>query len=555
MKKLLVTLLILGIAAGAFAQVKTTITADFNPELMRVTSPSGELAKEEYQRSAGTFDALSSTSNGSIGQEDQLRIRFDWSGEGFSARINFNADRIVRWYGTGAGAAGMVNGNGKAMTAQNLLDSAIEEWYLRGSTGPLSGFVGTSGDRGKTDRFAGGFDDYTKGKIDNYGLITPSNPGTAAGDILSITRPGTLANITPILADGYKTTNGQIPGFGLHDVDNNNFGRAFNTGRNTTYGRADMAYWSATLDFGQLAGVPLFLAVKGDIGANSGFANLWPPDRTRTDNTGLDYSKLNGGVRVSGVKLGTIITFDAIYQFRGGDADTWENDTTGGGNIQPDGVGVTAHTFGLYANLFVVNNLGIGIGYSGLFKTYEDLKTSPTSVTQTSTGPFFHGVDLRFQFTGVPNLTITLNNAFTLAFVDATSEPLTSKRVVGLSGYDLVNGSKEEEAWYALYNGLAINYKLSPALTANFGVSNKMGLFYYDDARPETNNLSVKFMTNQLGATVNAKYQFNSAVMMQGGLQFFYDYASIDVKTTSVAKNFDSGMMYFAIPLRLQVVY
>jgi hypothetical protein len=46
MKKLLVLLLIFGITAGAFAQLTTTISLDFNPDIMRVVSPTGDSAKK-----------------------------------------------------------------------------------------------------------------------------------------------------------------------------------------------------------------------------------------------------------------------------------------------------------------------------------------------------------------------------------------------------------------------------------------------------------------------------------------------------------------------------
>jgi hypothetical protein len=416
--------------------------------------------------------------------------------------------------------------------------------------------VGTSGNRGKTERFAGAFDDYTKGKIDNYGLITPIKNGMPTAVVNTGITVGTNpSNLTINSALPAAPAGGQLWGFGLHDVDNNNFARRFNRGypfpAGTNAGEAqyrrgdDMAYWSATLDFGKMVDVPLFLDVKGDIGNNSGVftGNM----------NGNDYYKVNGGVRVSGVKLGNIITFDVVYQFRGGDDDTWENDYTAPGNVQPDGQQATAHTFGVYANLFVINNFGIGIGYSGLFRTYEDDKTAMGTTTVTRSGPFFQGVDLRFQFTGVPNLTITLNNAFTVAFAEGTSD--TNKRVVGLAGDELKIGGKEEQAWYALYNALGINYKLTPALTANFGVSNKIGMFNHDDKAPAAEDLSFKFRTNQLGATINAQYKFNSFVMVQGGLQFYYDYASLAVKNVRESYDYDTGMMYFAIPLRLQVVY
>jgi hypothetical protein len=605
MKKLLVTLLILGIAAGVFAQTTITISADFNPELMRIGSPSGELAKKEVRGSSGTVDMLSSSGDGTLGQQNELRVRFDWAGEAFSARLNINADSLIR-YTTGSNTAqpiynstvnpvtsgtsptapdaylnasslsyysnNFVNGTGKTPTLSSFLNSGLEGWYLKGSTGVISGFIGTdnSDARGKTLRFQGAFDNYTKGKIDNYGLMTPVTAGTYGYTTTTLIPSAYEAgqSTDPILATftdasrtaGYEAATGRVPGYRVTDNDNNHIAKRFDLGFNSgsgayrpTNSNTEYPHWAATLSFKELVDVPLFLTVAGDIGYNV----------FSTSSTTKDYSKMNGSVRVSGEKLGNIITFDAIYKFRGGDPDTYDDQTNsytksrGALGAEPDAQGAAFHSFGLYTNLFVVENLGIGVGYTGAFRTYEDRKE--IAGTTTYSAPYFQGFDLRFQFTGVPNLTITFNNAFTFAFAEGTTA--ANQRVLGVDGSWLgTSGARtetqSEQAWYALYNALAINYKLSDPLTLNFGVANRLGMLNKEKIGPEgAADREEKYRTIQLGATVNAAYKFNSFVMMQGGLQFLYDTASYSWKSNTTNESHDAGMMYFAIPIRLQVVY
>jgi hypothetical protein len=565
MKKLLVTLLILGIAGGAFAQAKITVTADLNPEIMRISSPTGNAANKEYNYSSGTADILSSSANGTMGQENALNIAVDWAGEAFVAHLRINAEKLFRpseangqgVVNQGGGHTGtatdntnhsFVNLQGKTPNLSDFLTYSMDEWYVRGTTGFFTAYVGNTGDRGKTDRFQD-FDGFLKAKVDSFGLLTPdANVASGVGATYGAVPIAFLTDPEHAVS-AYKTQDG----------DNNNLQRRFRL--TTTYRRwDDMPYWALTLNFADLIGLPLFFQVAGDIGYNTGIGapnGTSGADTNRGYNNVRDYFRMNGAVRVSGQRLADLISFDAIYRFQGGDADTLDQGD-GTTQRQPDGEGSSVHTFGVYANVWAIKTLGIAVGYTGQFRTYEDSYNSTTRVTTTTTAPFFQGIDLRLKFTGIDKLTITFNNNFTVAFADGSS--VTNENVVGLNG-QIINEEKQEQSWYALYNALAISYQLSTPLKLSFQIGNILTMSNISNSATNF-DYEYNLTSNRFSGTIFAAYKFNSFVLLQSGLQFLYDTGS--TKSTFGATNgsfankaYDNsaGMMYFAIPVRMQVVY
>jgi hypothetical protein len=582
MKKLLVTLLILGIAAGAFAQFTAQVTADFNPEIMRITSPTGDSAKKEVPQSAGTFDLLSSSGNDSLGQTNQLRVRFQWGNaeNAFLARVVFAADRLVRAYSgatgvmapgadanpNGAGNHGLdniggdmaghsfVNGTGKTPNMGDLLASSLDGWFVEGRASIFTAVVGSTSSVGTIQRGQASafnfqnFNDYvSKVKVDNFGILTPSVLTPGIGSFYVPAAPGTPPPAYVAFAS-------------VNDQDNTNIGKRMNT--EGAYGNQDMPFWSLSLNFNDLINLPLIFQVFGDIGYN-GFGSASTDLNTTfaTRAPVINYSRFNGGFRVSGAKLADLVTFDAMYRIRGGDENTYDNNDMPTGR-EPDGVGVTAHTFGLYTSWHMFPVLGITFGYTGQFRTYEDFKTT-TAATQTYSGPMYHGVDLRFQFKGVDKLTITLNNNFSIAFADGVNAS-GNKYVVGLLGRLPAAGltapaanndilaDKQEQRWLALYNGLGFKYALSPTLTLDLMLGNRLGMFKNYMGSTDTNSEST---VDTLGAAVSATYQFNTYVQLAAGLEFLYNMGTFTYTLPNTTETYDYGMASFAVPLRLRVVY
>jgi hypothetical protein len=491
MKKCLVVLLALAVAGGASAQLKATVTAELNPELLRFSSPLGDDADND----SAAIDFLSSSGNGTIGRENGLKLALNYTGEGFSGYMRLNADKLIRAGGNSAGNS-FVDGSGNNVTPVDILQLTFDEWNAKATVGMFNLFVGNTGDRGKVKTLQN-FDGYLKTKIDNYGINAYAADTTY--------------------------------GLNFKDLDNNNLQRNFTfnsssvTNGTTAFTNASRPYFSAAVKFD-----PFTVQIAGDLGYNSEIA------------TGdVSKTRLNGAFRVSGEKVADLVTFDVIYKFHGGDANTFDGTAT----PQPDGSGVSSHSFGVYANLFVVDGLDIGLGYSGLFRSYEDQKTPAATLTRS--GPFYNGIDLRFAYTGIDKLTITFNNNISLAGAEGDNDANTT--IYGVDGSTSLGASGSKDSWFALYNALGFNYQLSDKLTASLQFANKLGT-----RTQESTGYKNEVSNDRFGAAAFASYAFSSNVTIAAGLDFLHNSTSTKITGTSDA---NVGRMTLGIPLYLKIVY
>lgn len=507
MKKIFITILALGITVGAFAQLRPQLTVDINPNFLVATTPVGSNATDENDPNylgSGTFD-LFTPYRGYVGQENQLRFALNYSRENLAAYVRLNGDNLIRF---GQDQGQMVTGNGQVNLGDLWNGSLVrfDEWFFRGTVGIFTGYVGNTADRGRVNRFQN-FEDFAirPVKFDNYGVNTPN-------------------------AGGFNIDDTVLNRNFLRDFDNNNFQRVQRLSSDTNpadheFVRADQAYFSLSADF-----APFTVQAALDVGNNSGIAATHSRFRA------------NGGFRVSGNRIADTVTFDAIYRFRGGDPTT---DDSGSENIgtapdfgtnQPDGRGESVHSFGVYANLFVVDNLGIGLGYTGLVRAYEDVSDSVSR-----TGPYFNGIDLRFQFTGVDRFRFTLNNNISFSVVNGDS----GNTVYGVLGSGNLNDN-QSESWFALYNALGVDYSLTDALTLSAQLANGLGIYTQDDDGSET-----EIIRNRFIAALFASYAFTNNVTLQGGLRFDVNTAALSNSQSDV----ELGRFGFAIPVRLRLVY
>ena len=494
MKRLFITILTVGIAVGTFAQTasesetenqygfKHELAVDINPSFIQATVPTGDDAPD----GDGTFDLF--TPNDHWGQANELRFSLSYTKEYFGAYVRLNADNLIQTGGD------MIVGDGTFNLNRIFSGDAIniDEWFFRGTVGRFTAFAGNTDDRGVTDPFQN-FEDIAIGLInyDSFGVMTP---GAINGEEFSL-------------------------GFFGGPNDTNNFNKSQEI--SGVFGQRDQSYFSISANF-----APFTIQAALDIG----------------DNSGIDASRArfraNGGFRVSGEKIADMVSFDAIYKFKGGDDTTNSND-------DPDGQGVSVHSFGVYANLFVVDNLGIGLGYTGLVRGYEDASSSTKQA-----GPYFNGIDLRFQFTGVDRFRFTLNNNISFSIVNGDTP--SDRIVYGLLGEGSqaepnILGNNVSESWFSLYNALGVDYSLTEALTLSAQLANALGIYNRDDDGSESEVIGNTFV-----AGIFASYAFNSNVTLQGGLRF-----GVLSTTTEYNGNAggDSGEFRFAIPIRLRIVY
>jgi len=571
MKKILVVLLILGISAGAFAQLKAELSADINPELFKYTTLTGDSSRAEYGGSDGNFDLLSSSN---LRKNNEVRLALTYTGENYGGYIRWRLDPLFvpgsgsqNNSGFGTQGGNFFNNNGQGVTVQNLFDQNFNTWRMYGnwdaSFAKFTAWIGNSDDRGKTSGRVGTFDDFLKIKQDSYGIIAPIVTADVAGlgNTLGYLRlretssgtatvPGTMAG-----SNTYKE--GSLGG-AFNVFETNNLLKAPNNGRvNTTltdtaqrtaaatqFGTSDQPFYVLSMNMS-----PFTVQLAGDVGNNSGIVG------------GNDHTRFNGGLRFSGDRVGDFVSFDITYRFRGGDTNTRSDNTIdviAGTAPQPDGGGNSAHSFGLFAHLFLIKDLVIGLGYSGVVRSYEDDYVGTDNYLTSWSSPYINGIDLRAQFTGVDKLNILFHNNISFAFGKESDEE-NHRLVYGFDGTTLANNVKE--GWFAMYNALGADYMLSEYLKVAFQISNRIGMYSIEHSIASDNRRRDIFV-EQFSATAFASYQFSSHLTVATGLSFYMDSVTdtpnVVLRDPAMGNNdktFSSGSFTIGVPVRLLITY
>jgi hypothetical protein len=531
MKKLLaVSILLTLLTAAAFAQLGVSVYGDFYPDLMKITAPTG-LASDanEKDRAAfpgylgnGTFDLLSSSNMTKSDNEVRLELKFtDPKEKKYEGFLQLKADAFFKRDG------GFYEGvSAGAITTKDLLTQLIiGDFYLKGSVGMITGYVGNTANRGVTNdgRFNIFNNFVDKWNMGNLGILLPS-----AADI---TYDDDGDPDTPEIPTGYYTA-------GLNALDVNNLRRSVKF--TSTPSNLDLTYVSFTMDLS-----PIKIDIAGDLG------NL--PSNVGQPNT-ASYTNAGGAFRISGSNIGPV-NFDAIYKIYGTDGDT---DNKANPDDQPNGEGLWNNAFGLYANLNLIEALGITVGYSGYVRTQEDKKNSSGDITK-HIYPYFSGVDLRFQFTGVDKLTLAFNNNISFSGITNDSDDKTNIHPIApytaasnISADDPQRASEVSEGYFGMFNALAIKYMISDALAASFQVGNKLGTLNHTDNSVEGSEKKQDYVIDQLFVTAGAEYSLGSNVLLGAGLALNVN--SYSFKATN-SESLEWGTLTFGIPLRVKVKF
>jgi hypothetical protein len=503
MKKLVaVSILLTLLTVAAFAQFTIGIDADFFPELMRATAPVGDanddtLGGGAYYGGIGTFDFFS-THTPWKGSELRLNLGYTEPGEErYGALLQFSLDGLI--------ARGAKYLDGDPTAGQNppeevsLLDwvqAPFGDWNVWGKLGILKGYVGNTADRGVAGNMryndttiSAFFDNVQMG---NYGIIRPVRLSQ-----------GPVAN--PLVQWGYQDT--------------------FNLGRYpSTTGQLAKPYFSLTADL-----APLKIALAGDMDNEFFESNAWD---------GNGYNQVGAAVRVSGADIADLLSFDVIYKIHGGDPVI--DDRITGAVEQPNGEGRWGHNFGAVVNLSLIDSLGIGVGYSGAVGARE----KQTNGTDRFVYPYYNGIDLRFNFTGVDKLTVNFNNNISFATISGDNNTDT---VV----YDLLGGGdlQEDQSWgyLGLYNALGLKYQITEDLYGSLQFINSLSSATFTDANDDKTLITGDIFRAILGAGYNI-----GKVDLETGLAFDINTTVID-RPNGGTNNFNGGAFTFAIPIRFKV--
>jgi hypothetical protein len=476
MKKLIaLSILLVLLSAAAFAQLKVGFTSDNIVDLVYYTVGQEDSGNGDKMEPKGSFDFLRTHYTDS----NELRLSFTYTGENYEAKLELSGDELVK---RGAGFYDK-DASKKGFNFFELLRMSFGDYYVKGSAGIFSGYVGKTADRGKTVDFRyANYNDFLKFKVEQFGIIK--------------------ADMSQVQFKGDATK-------AFSTTDNNN-----------------------------LAGGPW-------LGFNLNLSPISIDLATTLSEGGFNEPRKNADaidaeVRVSGVNIADLITFDVIYKLKGMDPN---NQLRGSG-------GKWTNTFGVYAGVKPNDDFGIGVGLSGEVDAYEaGVNSKDTKSAKTIVAPFWAGIDLRISFTGIDKIGITFNNNVSFAAADGSAIDTTdfTKDVYSLDGKTSV-GKDNKELWAAWFAGLVFDYKLSDAVALKAQIANTLGGY---TLTPSSGSES-KTIVDSFDAAVSAEYTLNPNVTFEAGLAVWNNGVTHTPGSGSEQK---SSTFCLGVPLKFKVSF
>ena len=184
------------------------------------------------------------------------------------------------------------------------------------------------------------------------------------------------------------------------------------------------------------------------------------------------------------------------------------------------------HNFGVYADIVAVENLGIVIGYNGVYGSFAN------EFSNFDKDVLYNGIDLRAQYM-MGALGLALHNNFTFASTEIAPE------TTGTYIFDKLN--------------LGVSYKVNDMFTAFLELGNKLSLLTskYDDGKAQVIQDSIQIYPRvQINVTDNA--------VIKTGLSMNFDVANTsksEYNGESVNMKLPGSQIDVALPISLAVFF
>jgi len=445
-------------------------------------------------------------------------------------------------------------------------------YYSKGSfTGPDTEDMSKQKEYGKDD----------KGSLNFFNSNTAWGPGTGLSLTFTYNTENTEASVQLDLGDLLKRKVGNLIGDNAEtatwqDILDGGFGDWYFKGNlnaldgyvgNTGYGgKVDTFdnfndFINADEKFNQLGGFGLYkldgwkgsdgLAVWGDeifaLGASFGNFKVAGGSALKLDGFKTPFkskASANAAFIFSGDGIADLITFDLFYAVMGQDENTIDRDS---------GNGSYENRFGVYAGLNL-GALGIGFGYSGNV-TLDEAKSDTAEADKEKakaipiTNPFYSGIDLHVNFTGVNKLGVTFNNNISFAAATGIKDNGKEKYVTSISGIPNF-GENDSENWFAYHGGIIATYALSDDLSVAFQVADKIGVFT-SKSKPGDKVVTDTLTTNELRFALSGEYTVKFA-KFGCGLNIGLSDVSIKNEAATTTEN-KANVFTLGIPMYFKV--
>ena len=507
MKKMVILAAIFALVAGAvFAQAddaegwnvgfegKASLDITYFTKASGETKPSVGDTVDHYPYNKGSFNLVNGTRAWSPGFG--LLLKLGHTGENHEVYFEMDFANVLKALATRDFDISTEEGGGiygdDQVSIGNLLYSGFGDWYLQGNAGIIDAYLGNTGYRGLVPTYSHLYNDF-------------------------LNDPMKLEDFG-VLKPGSKDDNDN----GMHLQKSNNMG------------------WieDESIAFGATFG-DFKVAVGNNVGA--GIAS-YADGRASA-------SSVNAGLMISGQNVADMLTFDFFYAIAGNDPETNERGIPG----TPSGT--WDNILGIYADLALVDDIGISVGYTANFQVDEawhywaEGSSNYGDQTKSAAGktshPIYSGISLNFNYAALENVDVTWNN--NVSFAGAKGIKPTDKVVGGIWAGRLVE--KQSESWFAFHTALAGTYTVSDELAFTAQLANKMGSYGYKNT--DGDGLESSNVINEFRAAVSAEYTVNYFTF-GAGLNMGIGSASNTVKTknTDVSKGsiFTLGLpVYFKV--------
>ena len=479
------------------------------------------------------------------------RLNLSWQGEYFGGQLQFRAP----------------------------LDTAFaSNWDYEAWIQPLKYFKVSIGDLAKRGQVAiyQNFDDFLRTKIDNFGIMLPTWVLTPKGS-------GNNADTVNTFPWGYGNP-GHIRGFFSYlGSDSNDLAAPAGTSTRPLMSLLAEGYVDPAipLTFSFALGGLFesqsrpFKSLLDMIGTGSGTRIIGhDPDYDPYEATGLNVAFRAEGAAIPVPLVGSL-TAALLYKYAA--TTLKKDDAPSAADTIDEKVG--NHNFGIYANIpfDAVAGLGVSLGYTGLYQTWQNSQYEVTKSTHNDIGveghelstyksvqlPFYSGVDLRMRYNppGLVDgrLTFTFNNNVTFAgAVGTVNQKLLYSKSWAYEtqmNEDTVDGiENRRENYLGWYSALGVKFQVTQAFTADIQAANQFGTVTL-----EWENDPLTSFSNYLGV-----YAGGSWVMLTKGSAKCSIRGGVDVKISSFSYQdpipthtpvYQAGYMEFGIPVGIRVEF
>jgi len=247
---------------------------------------------------------------------------------------------------------------------------------------------------------------------------------------------------------------------------------------------------------------PLALALAGRYSSSNLFTiSLNPNDPIATQDTKYVYTDqytFSYGARI-GYEINQMVRLSASYivEFDNGTGDNFRADDRDDNIIKPvsGDAYFTRNLFGLNTSFNVINDLGISIGYNGVFTQYpKQLLSAGNMVDLAKPTVLQQGFSFNLRYSGLENWVLRTDHNFSFyGDKDYSIYRIPQLGNIGLSvASDLTRSHPTINHLY-LWNGLGFNYRFSDTFRLDFYVRN---LHRRSTANDPENNIEFLFTKN-----------------------------------------------------------